>query len=378
MLLRNLRSIPDNNNINILIEDDKISSVSNSTIQTEGIVLDFDNAIVFPGLINSHDHLDFNLFPRIANRKYDNYIEWGNDIHQHNKQQIDKVTKIPIQLRILWGIYKNLLCGVTTVVNHGDTLTTDNELITVFQRSYVLHSPGFEKNILFKLNNPFSKGIVNIHVGEGTDDVSKREINKLIRWNLLNKKLIGVHGIAMDAEQAKKFYALVWCPDSNYFLIDKTAEINELKKNTVVLFGTDSTLTANWNIWNHLKLARKTELLNDMELFDSITVNAAKAWRLCEKGLLQKGYDADIVVANDNKIGMNSFYDVNPEDILLVMHRGHIRLCDETISRSLPQNLLNNFSRININGKNKFVEGDLQGLIQKIKTFYPEADLPLS
>ena len=32
------------------------------------VSLVFNNAIAFPGLINSHDHLDFNLFPPIKNK----------------------------------------------------------------------------------------------------------------------------------------------------------------------------------------------------------------------------------------------------------------------------------------------------------------------
>ena len=42
----------------------------------------------FPGLINSHDHLDFNLFPQTGNRIYNNYTEWGRDIHEQNKEAI--------------------------------------------------------------------------------------------------------------------------------------------------------------------------------------------------------------------------------------------------------------------------------------------------
>src|ERR1700747_2757751 len=58
-------------------------------------ILNFEHAIVFPGLINSHDHLDFNLFPRLGNKRYNSYVEWGKDIHKHDKQVIDKVQKIP-------------------------------------------------------------------------------------------------------------------------------------------------------------------------------------------------------------------------------------------------------------------------------------------
>ena len=61
----------------------------------EGNSIEFENAIAFPGLINSHDHLDFNLFPQTGNRIYNNYAEWGKDIHDQNKETINAVLKIP-------------------------------------------------------------------------------------------------------------------------------------------------------------------------------------------------------------------------------------------------------------------------------------------
>src|SRR6185503_5129048 len=151
-------------------------------------------------------------------------------------------------LRTTWGIYKNLLNGFTTVVNHGETLPVDDELITIFQDQQCLHSVGFEKSWRWQMNRPGRLPVV-IHVGEGTDKAAHQEISRLLRWNLLRKSLIGVHGVAMDETQAKGFHALVWCPASNYFLLNATAPIHKLKDHVRILFGTDSTLTAPWDAW---------------------------------------------------------------------------------------------------------------------------------
>ncbi len=74
-------------------------------------IINFENVIAFPGLINTHDHLDFNLFPPLGKRIYKNYMEWGKDIHKVNKDQIESILKIPFQRRYKWGIYKNLFPG---------------------------------------------------------------------------------------------------------------------------------------------------------------------------------------------------------------------------------------------------------------------------
>lgn len=106
--------------LNIQTRGKLISEVSDSLNGFAGDhEIIFANAMALPGLINSHDHLDFNLFPQLGDQIYSNYVEWGETIHLHHKEQINKVLKVPAALRAQWGIYKNLLCGVTTVVDHG-------------------------------------------------------------------------------------------------------------------------------------------------------------------------------------------------------------------------------------------------------------------
>ena len=121
MILNHLKLAGTDEPINIRVEGDKMAEVSSSPIAPAGTALSltFTDAIVFPGLINSHDHLDFNLFPQLGDRLYNNYTEWGGYIHHAYKNEIADVLKVPALLRSQWGVYKNLLCGVTTVVNHG-------------------------------------------------------------------------------------------------------------------------------------------------------------------------------------------------------------------------------------------------------------------
>jgi cytosine/adenosine deaminase-related metal-dependent hydrolase len=383
MRIDNVRIIGNNTNSSILVRDGIISSVTGFVTGNAEPGLYFENAIAFPGLINSHDHLDFNLLPRLGNRIYQNYRQWAGDIQLNNKAAIQADKHIPQDLRVSWGIYKNLLAGVTTVVNHGNRIAKGNELIHVFEDCHSLHSVAFEKNWRMKLNKrnrqrfPFA-----IHTGEGTDRTASLEIDQLINWNLFKQPLVGIHGVAMTEKQAAHFKALVWCPVSNYFLLNKTAAVENLKNYSKILFGTDSTLTGNWNAWEHLRLARTLQKLTDKELYNAVTSSAAELWGMNDRGLIAENKKADIVIAEKNNTvdDWDNFYSTNPESILLVLVNGRPVLFDERIKEQLAGNdlCLAGYSKI-LTGKNsKYIMGDLPGLIENIRTFNPVIELPVN
>jgi cytosine/adenosine deaminase-related metal-dependent hydrolase len=382
LLLNNLITVSGTQPVNIGIYGEKIMSMGVAMRNVyDPFQVHFSGAMALPGLINSHDHLDFNCFSVLGEKKYGDYTEWGKHIHQDFKEKIKSVLRVPENLRTDWGIYKNLLAGVTTVVNHGKFLKIENPLIDIFQEAQNLHSVGFEKNWKWKLNNPFwvNKDCV-IHTGEGTGQNSSDEIDNLIKYNLLKRKLVAVHGVAMLPEQAAHFKGLVWCPESNRVLLGRHARISELKNHTAILFGSDSTLSGNWNIWRHLRLARSLQQLNDEELLNSLTSVPARLWNL-NKGRLEPKSDADIVILKiqPGNSAMDTVFNSNPEDILMVVQKGKIRLFDKSLLpqiRLLPVNLFR-YSQLSIQGKVKFVEGELPGLITEIKRHNPDIRFPV-
>ena len=382
MILNNVILINNRQPVNISIKGRHIGTVSPNEVSmvTDDLQFDFQNAIAFPGLINSHDHLEFNCFSALGNRIYNNYTEWGKHIHKNYRNDINDVLKIPVSLRAKWGMYKNLLAGVTTVINHGPVLKIDDPLLSIRQEFQNLHSVKFQQNWKWRLNNPFlRKKVCVIHTGEGTDLASSKEIDELLRWNLWKRELIGVHGVAMNAEQAKKFKALVWCPVSNRFLLNRDASVARLKGITRVVFGTDSTLTGSWNVWDHLRSARTKKQVSDVELFDMVTRAPARLWN-SHSGEIRYGKRADIVIAKKrNDIPTwDDFYGTNPEDILMVMHKGRIRLFDSQFFSQLKNSNfdVSRYFPVTISDTIKFVEGDLPELMASIKYYHPKAAFP--
>src|SRR5262249_53152425 len=154
---------------------------------------------------NSHDHLEFNCYEQFDGGPYQNYIEWGNAIHRHHAAAIAVVEAVPRALRIRAGIAKNLLCGITTVAHHGPDPDCAGAPVHVVGGTRSIHSPRLGQ--LFPMLYPDRRTVVT-HVGEGIDTETEREIDAFIRWNVWRKKLIGVHAIAMRADQAEQFAAI--------------------------------------------------------------------------------------------------------------------------------------------------------------------------
>src|ERR1700689_3290710 len=82
------------------------------------------DAIAFPGLINSHDHLEFDLYPPLGHGPYADYVTWREDIHRRDRGQIASIEAVPRPYRARWEAVKNLLSGVTSVATHGEPVPT--------------------------------------------------------------------------------------------------------------------------------------------------------------------------------------------------------------------------------------------------------------
>ncbi|MBL7747680.1 MAG: amidohydrolase family protein [Chitinophagaceae bacterium] len=361
----------------IYLEQGLIQTITSNRELLEGLEdplrIELNGAVVMPGFINSHDHLDFNSFPRLGNRIYTNYTDWGNDIHAANGVMISAVKRIPQHLRIKWGLYKNLINGFTTVVNHGKKLEANPSLVNVFQDCYVLHSPAFERNWSLKLNHPLrnQKPFV-MHIGEGTDSAAGNEIDKVIKANLFKRKIVAVHGVAMSAQQASSFAGIVWCPASNYFLLGKTAPVKQLKNSIKIVFGTDSTLTGSWDTGNHFAAAIDSDLVSEHELYHMLTDMPAALWGLKDRGMIKEGTRADLLI----KEAGSSIYNNHTKEILLVLNNGEIRMAAESILTLLPVDEKKVFDRIRMDTKTFYVKAGIHQLITEILSFFPQADIP--
>jgi cytosine/adenosine deaminase-related metal-dependent hydrolase len=164
---------------------------------------------------------------------------------------------------------------------------------------------------------------------------------------------------------------LVWCPDSNQFLLGQTTDTTKLDEKIKIVFGTDSTLTASWNAWEHFRTAIGSGQVGEEQLLKRLTEIPARLWNFTDRGQIREGAKADLVVIRQS----GDLFHTNPEDILLVLTKGIPRLADERV-RGNP--VIRNFSRIMINDSVKKIQGDLPALVQSVGRYYSAAKFPFS
>ncbi len=228
------------------------ASLSTTNCSSE---VDLTGYCLLPGLINAHDHLEYALYPRLANPPYANYVEWGEDIHRNSLDVIAKHRAVPRDVRLWWGGIRNLLCGVTTVAHHNPLWPTLEQ--TCFP-VHVVRQYGWAHSVALggdlesaRANTPNGRPFI-VHAGEGLDEQARGELWQLDKLGLLDEFAVLVHGLAFDRSGVALMNArgasLVICPSSNYALFGALPELALLGNVHRIALGSDSPLTAAGNL----------------------------------------------------------------------------------------------------------------------------------
>ncbi len=287
------------------IERDRIVAL-NVAPQSSDLIVNLDGALIIPGLINAHDHLEHNNFPRLKWReRYVNAREWIADFQPRFKTDpaLIEPISVPLADRLLLGGIKNLLSGVTTVCHHNPLHRElrRNFIVRVVRRYRYSHSLLIDGDAVAREYRRAPKDWPwIIHAAEGTDDEAARELEQLERLGCLGSNTVIVHGVGLRAQDREKLIgrggALIWCPSSNYFLFQATAEVRELAGTGRVALGTDSRLSGERDLLEEMKFAWQTGQLCAHMIFRSVTVDAAAILRLPQAGRLSVGVAADLVI----------------------------------------------------------------------------------
>lgn len=320
-----------------------------------GRKLDLTGFLVLPGLINAHDHLELNLFPRLGRGPYPNATAWAEDIYRPQENPIKQQLAVPKSLRLFWGGIKNLLAGVTSVAHHNPYDSS------VFERAFpvrVLKNFGWAHSIRFSpdwnhLHRSTRPGVpFIIHAAEGTDDEARNELYRLDRSGLLSKSTALVHGVALRPDDLpllrKSGVALIWCPSSNYFTLGRTLCSDLLDSRVPIALGTDSALTGEGDLIDELRVAGR--LIDAVRLYNLVTIEAAHILGFNNgEGCIRDGGVADLLVVRDGgQTPAEALLDLRPE---IVFVSGQMNLISPTAASSLGCRDLSKYQTITLEGR---------------------------
>lgn len=331
-----------------------------------------DGCLILPGLINSHDHLEFNLFPRLGCGPYPNFEKWADDIFHPEISPIREHLSIPKAMRLWWGGLKNLFSGVTTVCHHNEyeaSVFGADFPVHVVKRYGWAHSLRFGKDVRQAfLSTPRNAPFI-IHLAEGSDRRSADEIVELDRLGALDSRTVLVHGVGITQRghdlRRRRGAALVWCPTSNRFTLGTTLDAAALGGQDRLLLGSDSALTAEGDLLDEIRAAHQ-EGMDPRQIYSMVTGFAADAlWLRNGEGNLQPGANADLLVVKQK--------DLSPAEILLntrldtiemVMVSGKPHLVSPVAAVRCPPDLLNGFEDIEVDGISCFVRAPVRQLLK--------------
>jgi cytosine/adenosine deaminase-related metal-dependent hydrolase len=320
--------------------------------------LDLDGHVVLPGLINSHDHLEFNLFPRLGRGVYPNATEWARDIYHPERSPIREQLQVPKPVRLAWGGLKNLLSGVTTVCHHNPyeyKIFGAGFPVRVVRRFAWAHSLAFEPDLAARVRARRRGEPFVIHCGEGTDRAARREVETLDGLGGLDECTAIVHGVGLTPHSLKlmrmRRAALIWCPTSNLKMLGRTVSRAVLRSGIPIALATDSALSAPVDLLDELAVARA--FVPAARLVEMVTSAAERIFGLAATGDW-------IAVRSDRRDPAGALLHGS---VALVVNRGRIRLISLDLARKLPLSRQRRFQQLQVEGRPAvLVDADVRSL----------------
>lgn len=273
--------------------------------------VDLRDHLVFPGLINAHDHLHVNAVPPLPmSDVFPNSYGWIDAFQAHfNDPEVMRALAVPKAMRLRHGALKNLLAGTTFVVHHDpwhDALDAHDFPVGVLRDygwSYALGWPGYGPPVQQSfVQTPVDQPWI-IHLAEGTDVIARAELARLDAMGCLSARSVLVHGVGIDERDIDRVIAVgagvVWCPSSNVRLLGRTLDPRRLAHAGLLALGSDSRLSGARDLLDEMDDAARRGELHANDVLDLATTAAARMLRLPWHGHLAPGAHADLVVVED-------------------------------------------------------------------------------
>ncbi|MBU1107483.1 MAG: amidohydrolase family protein [Candidatus Riflebacteria bacterium] len=374
----------------ILVQDDSFydllepGETARKPVESE---VDLEGQLVFPGLINAHDHLIDSCWTGLGKTPVENWFEWNQSIHESNVYR--QMQKLSVTDLYVIGMYKNIISGATTVVDHfpAEVSATfaGHPLVSLLEHLYLAHSVsshqlkwGANPGEQFKQ----ARGILPfmIHAGEGIHQEIREEIEQLNRMGALEKNTILVNCTFLeDADLqliAARGAAIVWLPSSSERIFGRQPDIKRiLELNIPLTLGTDSSITGSTTLLAELKNAWQYSqehlqgAITARDLVRMATNDAARVFGLEKQaGTITPGRRADFIVfkPESDSDDFEHFINMTPENFSMVVHKGMMMIGNDEFRR-ISSIDFSQYSEVKLNGTAKILYGQPAQLLERMR-----------
>ena len=296
----------------------------------EGVPVLRSGGTVFPGMIELHNHLPYDVLQMWSVPKlYGNRGQWGS--HDDYRRLVSGPMKVLgktagyIEAVIRYVEVKALVSGVTTsqgvaLYSNSSTRRYHRGLVRNVEETNDPDLPEADSRVAdvdsedaasFLARLEKGKRIV-LHLAEGIDDTARSHFEALrvspSKWAITDA-LVGIHAAALSRHDFEVFGSrggsMVWSPSSNLMLYGGTAAVDAaLDAGVTVALGSDWAPTGSKNLLGELKVARAVADafdwdLTDRDLVDMVTRAPARAigWDQA-LGSVEPGRRADLMVVH--------------------------------------------------------------------------------
>jgi hypothetical protein len=366
----------------VRIDGDTIVCVGTSCTVPGATVVE-TNGIIFPGLIDAHNHILFDVFDEsdwTPPKVYTNHNQWTQDpkykamgdAKQWMNGEAGSTQDLGCEMD-KYGELKGLVAGTTSILgaaNSTNRACYGSLSRTIDQSPNDLGSDKMQVATIFPGTSTadgvcanLASGATNayvIHVGEGVDQTALAEFGKLGTITTTDGCLYDahttiVHGTALGAPELQTMAAsgmsLVWSPRSNVFLygggtdMTKTTDVPAaLAAGINVALAPDWSIGGSQNLLDELRFADQVDaarwgnVLTPKQLVQMVTINAARALGLeSVLGSIAVGKKADLLVISGNaQAPYDALLAARPKDVKMTIVGGTVLYGDLEFESRAP------------------------------------------
>ena len=358
----------------ISIDNGRIAGIHDDSDVTAQ-ALNLQGYVLLPGLINSHEHLEFGLFPKLGRPadapSYRSSIEWAKEIHLLHSGIIAQYRQIPKKTQLWWGAIRNLLCGVTTVCHHNplhQELTRPDFPVRVLSRFGWSHSLAFDSDLKGNFDRTPKEYPFILHAAEGMDEESRNEVSWLDQMQVLDERTVLVHGLACSASEIslinRRGASLVVCPTSNRFLFGRTLPRKLLTLVERLALGSDSPITAAGDLLDEIEYLNAQAGLSPHVIYRMVTTNPSEMFHLNDdQGRIAESGVADLIAVRGNyDTPARAVSELTVGDVEFVLLAGRAQIASPSIYARLPYDLRSGMELIEVGGYQRWIRAPLRDL----------------